>query len=241
MEIEIFMDEFTNSFLKKIEDFLSREIGDATRLRHIRQSLVDNKKLYNSDIQYVKELEKKNPDYTDVLSEENQKDPIKSCWNCKQELGLNAKFCFSCGADQEQKGADFTEVLSRRKKMMHNPLKIILNLHSYQILSIIGGICAIVPIVIALSSLERIFEVIEFYTNRDFTGLVSGITAIGIISSVWSFLVMIIPFLIKKPKKVGKFLFFSSFGILICSLLVGIVGFIIILFAGIFALKKRRY
>ena len=235
------MDEFTDSLLKKIEDFLRREIGDSTRLRHIRQSIVENKKLYNSDIQYVKELDKKNPIFTDVPIEDFPVELEKTCWNCKNELGSNAKFCFSCGADQEQKGADFTEVLSRRKKMMYNPLKIILNLHSYQILSLIGGICALVPIIIGLSSLERIFEIIEFYTNRDLTGFVSGISALGIISGAWSLSVMIIPLFIKKPKKVGKFLFFSSFGILICSLLVGMVGFLFILFAGILALKKRRY
>lgn len=235
------MDEITNSLLKKIEDLLSREIGDATRLKHIQKSILDNKKLYNSDIQYVKELEKKNLVSSEEPIEEYRQEPDKICWNCKRELGSNAKFCFSCGADQEQKGADFTEVLSRRRKMMYNPLKIVLNLHSYQILSIIGGVCALVPILYALSNLDRLFEIIEFYTNRDFTGLVSGITVIGIISSVWSFLVMIIPLFVKKPKKVGKFLFFSSFGILICSLLVGVVGFVMILFAGILALKKRRY
>jgi hypothetical protein len=235
------MDGFTDSLLEKIEDLLSREIGDATRLKHIRKSILDNKKLYNSDIQYVRELEKKNLLSSDEPIVEYHQEPDKICWNCKNELGFNAKFCFSCGADQEQKGADFTEVLSRRRKMMYNPLKIILGVHSYQILSIIGGVCALVPILYALLSLDRLFEIIEFYTNRNFAGLVSGITALGIISSAWSFLVMIIPLIVKKPKKVGKFLFFSSFGILVCSLVTGIVGFVMILFAGILALKKRRY
>ena len=234
------MDSFKEELLRKINDLLTREIGDTTRLNHIRQSILQNKKIYNSDIQYVKELwkevsEKKNSD--DVLTLK----PSNSCWNCKNELEESVRFCSFCGANQEQKNPEFAEVLSRRKKREYNPVKIISNFHSYQILAVLGGLCAIIPVIIAVLSLDRILEVLEFYSNRDFSDLRLGFVGLGTIAGVWSFLVMIVPFWIKKPKKVGKFLFFSSFGILICSLFTGVVGFVIILFAGIFALKKRRY
>ena len=234
------MDRILDDLLKKIEDLLNCGIGDTTRLEHIKQTINENKKLYNSDIQYVNELAKKNLE----MPEENEVffvKPHESCWNCKKELESLAKFCSFCGANQDLTNSEFSEVLSRRKKTEYNPLKIISNLHSYQILSIIGGISVLIPVLIALSSIERIFEVIEYYSNRDFSDFVIGITLLGGISTIWSILVMIIPFLIKKPKKVGKFLFFSAFGILFCSLMTGVVGFVIILFAGIFALKKRRY
>ena len=235
------MDGSTEDLLKKIEDFLSREIGDSTRLEHIRQSIIDNKKLYNSDIQYVIELERKNSKLPEDTNEIYFVESQNSCWNCKKEMESSARFCSYCGTDQNLKKNDFAEVLSRRKKIEYNPFKIISNLHSYQILSVIGGLCALIPILISLLNLERIFEVLEFYSGRDFSDLYTGFVVLGIISGIWSLLVMIIPFWIKKPKKVGKFLFFSSIGILILSLMTGVVGFVIILFSGIFALKKRRY
>jgi len=235
------MGDIAEDLLKKIEDLLNRGIGDSTRLEHIRKSIVENKKLYNSDIQYVNELKKKNSKSTENLDGVYFVKSQRSCWNCKKDLGLSARFCSFCGTDQEQEKSDFAEVLSRREKMKYNPIKIILNLHSYQILAVIGGLCVLVPIIFALFSLERIFEVLEFYINRDFSEFFVGAFAFGLVSGIWSFLVMIVPFLIKKPKKVGKFLFFSAFGILISSLMTGVVGFVIILFAGIFALKKRRY
>ena len=235
------MDDLNNSLLKKIDEFLKMEVGDITRLKHIRQSIIENRKLYNSDIQYVNELERKNPIPNDENKETFQEETEKICWKCQRELTSSSRFCSFCGADQEQIGSDFTEVLSRRRKIEYNPLKIIPNLHSYQILAIIGGICALIPIIIAGSNLERIFEIIEFYTNRDLSGWFVGFAILGVLSGLLSCLVMIIPFVIKKPKRVGKFLFFSSFGILIFSLATGIIGFGVILFAGILALKKRRY
>ena len=235
------MDENSDSLLKKIQDLLDRELGDTTRLMHIKKTIIENKKLYRSDIQYVNGLDEKNSRLLDEFKEDPHKEKEETCWRCTNNLESNARFCSFCGADQEQKDSDFTEVLSRRRKMMYSPWKVISSLHSYQILSIIGGICALVPILIALSNLERIFEIIEFYTERDFSELFLIFTALGVISSVWSFLALIIPLFIKKPKKIGKFLFFSSFGILVSSLSIGVVGFPIILVASIFALKKRRY
>ena len=230
-----------DDFLKKVEDLLRLGIGDATRLEHIRQSIQENKKLYNSDIMYVNELVKKDSRLSDEKDEVTFAESNNSCWSCEKKLEPLAKFCSYCGANQDHTISDFSEVLSRRKKIEYNPLKIISNFHSYQILSVIGGICVLIPVLVALASIERIFEVLEFYSNRDFSEFFIAITSLGVMSAIWSFLVMIIPFLIKKPKKVGKFLFFSAFGILVCSLMTGVVGFVIILFAGIFALKKRRY
>ena len=167
------MDSFTEELLRKINDLLTREFGDTTRLNHIRQSILQNKKIYNSDIQYVKELwkevsEKKDSD--DVLTLK----PSDSCWNCKNELEESVRFCSFCGANQEQKNPEFAEVLSRRKKREYNPVKIILNFHSYQILAVLGGLCAIIPVIIAVLSLDRILEVLEFYSNRDFSDLRLG-------------------------------------------------------------------
>ena len=140
-----------------------------------------------------------------------------------------------------QKISDFEEAFSRRIKREYNPIKIISNFHTYQLLAVVGGFAALIPILMGISNIERILEIIEFYTGKDLSEFSVGFIALGVVSGILCSLVIAVSFLIKKPKKVGKFLFFSSFGILIFSIMLGIVGFPIILFAGILALKKRRY
>ena len=242
------MVDFSQSLLEKIEYLLNQDMGDISRLEHIKKSIVENKKLYNSDIQYVKELERKiqnnltknlNKHYAD--DDDNNNNSGNPCWKCGKDLTPSSKFCSFCGIKQDQEGSEFDLAISRRLKRVYNPLKMVSDLHSYQILAVIGGLAAIIPILIAMSSMERILELIEFYTNRDLSRFVIGFAALGGISGLLCSVVMVVPFWIKKPKKVGKVLFFSSFGILIFSVAVGIVGFVIILFAGILALKKRRY
>ncbi|MGI9566722.1 MAG: zinc ribbon domain-containing protein [Nitrosopumilus sp.] len=245
------MVDFSQSLLEKIEYLLNQDIGDSSRLEHIKKSIAENKKLYNSDIQYVEELERKvqngltkNPNRHHIDDDDDDGGGSYSgnpCWKCGKDLTRSSKFCSFCGIKQDQPDSEFDLALSRRLKRVNNPLKMISNLHSYQILAVIGGFAALIPILIAMSNMERILEIIEFYTNRDLSGFTIGFIALGGISGLLCSVVILIPFWVKKPKKVGKILFFSSFGILIFSVAVGIVGFVIILFAGILALKKRRY
>jgi len=98
-----------------------------------------------------------------------------------------------------------------------------------------------IPILIAISNMDLILEIIDFYTGRDLSGFVGGFRALGIISTGLCFFAIVISFVIKKSKRVGRILFFLSFMILIFSLLVGIAGFVILLSASIMALKNRRY
>lgn len=131
--------------------------------------------------------------------------------------------------------------MSRRLKQEYGPLKIVSIFHSYQILVIIGGLAGMIPILIAISNMDLILEIIDFYTGRDLSGFVGGFRALGIISTGLCFFAIVISFVIKKSKRVGRILFFLSFMILIFSLLVGITGFVILLSASIMALKNRRY
>ena len=235
------MDDLTR-LLEKIERLTNLGMGDASRLEHIRRCIVENKKIYNSDIQYLQELETRFLDnQTKNPNEPPSGDSGVLCWRCSEKLVPSAKFCSFCGAKQDQEHSEFDQILSRRAKREYNPLKIVLGFHSYQILAVIGGLAALIPILSVTLNLNRVFEIIEFYTGRDMSGLAAGFVSLGIFSGALCVLVIVIPFLIKKPKKVGKILFFSSFGILFSSIFVGIAGFVLVLFAGIFALKKRRY
>lgn len=234
------MVDFSQSLLKKIEHLLSQNLGNISRLEHIKKSVIEGRKIYNSDIHYIEELENKNKDsFTKDMEKNSSQNVNNSCWKCGKELADNSKYCSFCGIEQNK--SEFDQVLSRRMKSQYNPLKIILNFHSYQILAVIGGLVGLIPILIGIGNLENILNSIEFYTGRDLSKYIVTLGSMGIISGIMCCFAMAIPFLIKKPKKVGRILFFSSFGILILSIIVGIGGFVIILFAGIMALKKKRY
>ena len=94
---------------------------------------------------------------------------------------------------------------------------------------------------IAIVNLERIFEIVQFYFGLNLSGYDAVLVGLGSVSIAISGLLMAIPFLIKKPKQVGKILFFSSFSVLVLSVITGVAGFAILLTAGILALKQRRY
>lgn len=222
--------------LERIEKLQSLGVGDYARLEHIRNCITTNKKIYNSDFQYV--------DYLDSKAGNNLRVQIKneknSCWTCDEGLMQNARFCAFCGVDQRRQESELDRILTRGKNIPLNPITVISNFRSYQILTVVGGFFSLIPILLAVSNLGRIFEIVEFYFGADLSRYSISFTGLGTISITLCVLVMILPFLIKKPKKVGKILFFSSFGILGLSLFTGVIGSVMILFAGILALKQKK-
>jgi hypothetical protein len=233
------MTNFEQSLIEQIEYLLALKVGDISRLKNIEKSIIENKKLYNSDIQYVEKLVQKNPSkLTERFDEDHLSTKNKSCLVCSEEIEVSAKFCSFCGASQNQTNLDSDDISSGKANRKNKPFRKILNFHAYQILGIIGGLAALIPILIGISNIERVFELAEFYTGRDFSSFDLAIISSGVVSYILCLLVIVISFLIKEPKKVGRFLIYLSFGILIFSILSGAVGFVIILFAGILALKK---
>ncbi len=229
------------TLLDKIENLLNDNLGDSSRLEHIKKSIVENKKIYNSDIQYVEELEARRAERLKTSNERHPDDSDMTCWKCEKGLAQYSKFCSFCGVRQDQKDSKSVQGLPRRIIQEYGPLKILSNFHSYQILAVIGGLAGVIPVLVAISNLDRILEIIVFYTGRDLSGFVDGLRATGIVSAGLCFFAILASFVIKKSKKVGRVLFFLSFAILVSSLLVGVAGFAILLPASIIALKKRRY
>ena len=224
--------EKSAQLLEKITNLQNLGVGDLARLEHLRNSIIKNRKIYSSDLQYISFLDEKT--HKETIQEENH------CWKCDGKLLLNAKFCSFCGVDQTRQNFE-VDVVASRKKIQINPVRIISNLQSYQILTVFGGLASLVPILIALANLERIFEIINFYYDVDLARYSAGFVGVGVASAVLCIFDIVISFLMKKPKKLGKILFFSSFGILGLSVMTGSIGFAMILAAGIFALKQRRY
>jgi hypothetical protein len=233
--------EFTNSFLEQVDILLNLQVGDLIRLEYIKKTILDGKPLYSSDKQYVEHLTQKyiQKDYQNTESFAEQ--PKYKCWNCEKSLDLSATYCPSCGVKQIQQFSNDNPFATRSAKSNFNPMKLIGKLGSYQTLAIIGGLASLIPILYAASRLDDILYSLGYYFDEDLSG-VSGIFIFaGVLSGLLSFFVMIIPFAVKNSRKVGRILFFASFAILITSIMTGVVGFVIILFASIVAFKKRRY
>ncbi len=218
---------------------LNSGIGDVSRLDHIKTSILEKKKIYNSDIEYVQSLIDTHFEKSDVSSAEPEKTKTFNCPKCGNAISQSANYCSFCGIPQ-QKYFD-GEVFSSRFSSRAFPFRFHININFYQILAILGGLAALIPSLAAVYTIQRILVSLESYTGRDLSAFTNLFIAAGIAASVLCIFVMVISFLIKKPKRVGKILFFVSFAILIISLGVGIVGFVLILLAGIVALQRRHY
>lgn len=226
----------TESFLDTIDILLNLQVGDLSRLEHVKRMILENKPLYTSDEKYVKNL-------AETYIKDHQIEEIKSpklinCRNCSTSIAEDAKFCTLCGTRQERtfQNYDVKKIVKR-----YNPLKFISRPNSYQSLAIIGGLMAMIPVLFIVARMEPLLEAINYETGIELSGLASVFISLGIISSILSFIAIIITFLIKNPKKVGRMLFFIAFGILVTSILIGIVGFVIILISSNIAYKKRHY
>ena len=210
-----------------------------SRLTHIKNSIVEKKKVYNSDIEYVESLVDANFEKNEQPTNDLEKTTSFNCPKCGNTILPSSNYCSFCGIPQ-QKYFD-AEVFSSRFSSRAFPFRFHIGINFYQLLAILGGLAALIPSLVAVYTIQRILVSLESYIGRDISGFTNLFIAAGIAASVLCIFVIAISFLIKKPKKVGKILFFVSFAILIISLGVGVVGFTLILLAGIVALQRRHY
>jgi len=225
--------KFTDSFLETIDILLDLQVGNASRLEHIKKMILDNKPLYKSDEQYIQSLSiTYNIGYQKKPTVEEQSKMI-NCRTCSSSISESAKYCPLCGTGQKRREYHITEKI--------NPLHLIPKLRSYQILTIVGALTAMIPILFIVARMEPLLLAIEYETGRDISSMAGIFVSLGTVSSALSIIAVTITFVIKNPKKVGRSLFFVSFAILLSSIFIGIVGFIIILIASKNAYNKRHY
>ena len=222
-----------------MELLINSGIGDVSRLNHIKNSIIEKKKIYNSDIEYVESLVDANFEKNEQPTNDLEKTITITCPKCENTILPSSNFCSFCGIPQ-QRYFD-AEVFSSRFSSRAFPFRFHIGINFYQILAILGGLAALIPSLVAVYTIQRILVSLESYTGRDLSGFTNLFIAAGITTSALCIFVIVVSFLIKKPKKVGKILFFTSFAILIISLGVGIVGFALIILAGIVALQRRHY
>ncbi|CAD6522144.1 conserved membrane hypothetical protein [metagenome] len=225
--------KITDSLLDTIDILLDLQVGDTSRLEHIKKMILENKQLYVSDQQYVQSLaitynigdQKKidNPEQAKLIN----------CRTCSSSIPESANYCTLCGSRQNRDNQSIV------KKF--NPLTFIPKPKSYQYLAIIGALTAMIPVLFIVARLDPLLAAIEFDTGRDLSEIAGLFIALGIISSTLSIFAVIVTFVIKNPKKVGRVLFFMAFGILASSVLIGVVGVVFILISSKNAYKKRHY
>lgn len=228
--------KITESFLDTVDILLNLQVGDLSRLEHVKRMIQENKPLYTSDEKYVENLAKIYIKDHEIVETKSPK--LINCRNCSTSIAEDAKFCTLCGTRQERvfQNYNVTKIVKR-----YNPLQFISRPNSYQSLAIIGGLVAIIPVLFIVARMEPLLEAINYETGMDLSGLATVFISLGVISSILSAIAIGITFLVKNPKKVGRMLFFIAFGILATSILIGIVGFVVILISSNVAYKKRHY
>jgi len=228
------------SLLNKVELLLNSGIGDVDRLIHIKTSILEKKKVYNSDIEYVQSLIETHFEKNEEPTQQKEpKTKTFNCPKCENAISPSANYCSYCGIPL-QKYFD-SEVFSSRFVSRTFPFRFHIGINFYQLLAVLGGLAALIPSLAAVYTIDRILFSLESYTGRDLSSFTNLFVAAGIATSILCIFVMVISFLIKRPKKVGRILFFVSFVILGISLGVGVIGFALILLAGVVALQRRNY
>ena len=224
--------KFTNSFLEIIDILLDLQVGDTSRLEHIKKMILENKPLYTSDQQYVHSLAKSyNINYQNSIDETPSR--LVNCRTCSTSIPESAKYCPLCGTGQK-----IGEHVRAKK---FNPLSLFPKLRSYQTIAIIGALTVMIPVLFIVARMDPLLLAIEYSTGRDISNMAVVFVSLGIISSALSIIAVAITFVGKNPKKVGRVLFFIAFAILLSSIAIGVVGFILILISSKNAYKKRYY
>lgn len=229
--------------INNVNELIRLGKGDLGRLGHIKNTLESNRALYTSDKKYVEELvskymsSKNQPDPKEPLEEKYDENRISDtsevifCWKCGASSQSNQNFCSKCGAS---KTSEIERIIDNGKlERKHSGIR------SYQILSIIGGVLGL----IATLAYFALFSFTDAFISSFGNGFdestrqyISTAVPIAILIFISCF---IIPFVIKKTKTVGMYLIISSFVVLISTSYVGIIGFALLLPAGILALRSK--
>ena len=97
----------------EINALLKLDVGDPYRLEHIKQAFIQNKKIWITDENYLKNLRDKylakhTDTQTDEIVFENEPESKETihCWKCGKKVPLSANFCMICGTSIFEVGAN---------------------------------------------------------------------------------------------------------------------------------------
>ena len=99
----------------EVNALLKLDVGDPYRLEHIKQTFIQNKKIWITDENYLKRLREKYLDKQNSETEsradivfENEPEDKETihCWKCGKQVPLSANFCMICGTSLFEVGAE---------------------------------------------------------------------------------------------------------------------------------------
>jgi len=98
----------------EVNALLKLDVGDPYRLEHIKQTFIQNKKIWITDENYLKNLREKYlvkntaDTQTDEIIFENEPENTETihCWKCGKKGPLGANFCMICGTSIFEVGAN---------------------------------------------------------------------------------------------------------------------------------------
>jgi hypothetical protein len=98
------LDELINN----VNELIRLEKGDLGRLTHIKDTLQQNKTLYESDKEYLEKLSKQYLNDKPNVNETHydQSNSNLFCFKCGQNLKLDSSFCPKCGTPQEKQQSE---------------------------------------------------------------------------------------------------------------------------------------
>ncbi len=100
--------------IDEVNALLKLDVGDPYRLEHIKQNFIQNKKIWITDENYLKNLREKylvkhtSDVQTDEVVFENEPENTETihCWKCGKKGPLGANFCMICGTSIFEVGAN---------------------------------------------------------------------------------------------------------------------------------------
>ncbi|NQV39940.1 MAG: zinc ribbon domain-containing protein [Nitrosopumilus sp.] len=117
----------------EVNSLLKLGVGDPYRLEHIKQTYIQNQKIWITDENYLKRLREKylakhNSDIqtNDEIVFENEPEDKETihCWKCGKKGPIGANFCMLCGTSIFEVGATPKPVLESKSFTKSIPLKI---------------------------------------------------------------------------------------------------------------------
>ena len=110
----------SSDIVDDVNALLKLKVGDPYRLEHIKQTYVQNQKIWITDENYLNRLKEKYlvKHTSDVSSEENivfENEPEDyetiHCWKCGKKCPLGANFCMICGSSLFEVGSNPQSVI----------------------------------------------------------------------------------------------------------------------------------
>jgi hypothetical protein len=144
----------------EVNALLKLGVGEPYRLEHIKQTYVQNQKIWITDENYLKRLKEKYliKHTSDVQSDENivfENEPEDTetihCWKCGKKGPLHANFCMICGTSLFEVGSNPSSVVepsNSRRFRKSIPLKI----------PLLVGIPVLILIILGVGSSQGYFD-----------------------------------------------------------------------------------